>query len=144
MDTDTIVTQDLGFVFGLMSRKGAAIGASSKIPLRPIKTKLFRHWSTGFLPFFVDELDPNNLYEKWKQAFDDPIMAKWKRSRMFEEACFGYALAWNDVPVWDIPLEIHGNICGKCYFGQVKKPVVIHYHRPERLKKENMGEYLNV
>ena len=157
MDTDTIVTRDLEPLWDEMG--DCKFAASSKIPLFRLETGKrkqindarkqmnFKHdpigWSSGML--MLKGYDPKRLYEGWIKIMRSPDFQRgFGRNQLTEEFALSLFMAceFEKEEIWDIPLEVHGNICGGRHFGGAKVPAVIHYHKPVRLRKEGLGEYL--
>jgi len=162
MDTDTIVTRDLEEAFDLQG--DAPLGMSSAIPgmvsmSRWSKVQRGRemldaefglgrdnqpvHFSSGFM--VLKNTSAEDLGEKWRSAMEyPPLRRQFSRHRCYEEIALSYVVAADRTPVWHMPLEIHGNILRKCYFGNAREPLVIHYHKPERLRAQKLGGYLAI
>jgi len=160
MDTDTIVTRDVGEVFELMG--DAKLAASSAVPSNTMNAwarsegerknvdvafELSRdhppvHYSSGFM--VLKDYPPADLGFKWSSAMAyEPLRATFGRHRCYEEIALSYVIAADRIPLWDMPLEIHGNLLGrhKC-FGHTRTPMVIHYHNERRLKINNLERYI--
>ena len=160
MDTDVIVTHDLEPVWDMMG--DCKFAASSKIPLyrmeRSKRVQIngirehidFKHspigWSSGML--MMKGYDPEALHEGWKGMMDfPPFQAGFKGHQMTEEFALSLFMAheFEREEIWDIPLEVHGNIVGKrMFFGEATVPWVLHYHKPQRLKRHKLEAYLDV
>lgn len=162
MDTDTIVTRDIAEVFDLMD---SPVAASSAIPATApsmsawaqdprgresidVAFEIFRdhppiHYSSGFLAIQGSALTPAELGFRWRSAMEYPLLrARFSRHRCYEEIALSYVLATDRIPVWDMPLEIHGNILRRTHFGHTRTPMVIHYHNPRRLRAQHLEHYL--
>jgi hypothetical protein len=150
LDTDTIVQEDLEPLFDRMGE--AEIGISSHIT--PERLQLPKdenaeqafglserptHYSSGFV--VLKGWEPKMLQEGWFAASYLPALQRYKRSRLFEEYVFSYFVAYTGKRVWEMGPEIHGNILRKPLFD---KTMVIHYHKPERLKRSGLGGLLCV
>ena len=159
MDTDVIVTHDLKDVFDLMG--DAKIGVSFGIQLNRFEKQKSRQiaelkegigyrWppigvSSGLM--VLKGVDPSVVYDGWMTMMEyPPFRTAFKRARLEEEYALSLWLAhaYDRDEIYDIPLSVHGNICGGRHFGGVAVPWAIHYHKPERLKKYGMGGYLNI
>jgi alpha-N-acetylglucosamine transferase len=150
LDTDTIVTEDLGFIFSNMGH--AWLGLSSKIPIYPFNKrkdvveklkhlgKPPTHYSTGMIVLNgISGTQVAQFVQLWEEMLSE-LKPYIKGNRYADEISMSYVATL--AQVWDIPLEIHGNVCGKRYFGEASTPSVIHYHREKRLGQFGLGGYL--
>ena len=150
IDTDTIVTEDLGFIFANMGDNW--LGLSSKIPLIPfnkrpdMKKKLAHlgklpiHYSSGMVSLNgISGAQAEQFTGLWEEIMTELKKIIGKEHYM-DEIALSYVASL--AAVWDILLEVHGNICRKKYFGSAETPSVIHYHRTKRLDQAGMGGYL--
>lgn len=150
LDTDTVVTEDLGFIFSNMDKTW--LGLSSKIPIRPfnkradLMAKLRHlgkapvHYSSGMV--VLNGISGGQLTQfagLWEEMCNE-LRASIGKGAYMDEIALSYVASL--AAVWDIPLEVHGNICGKKYFGNAETPSVIHYHKPRRLEQFGMGQWL--
>jgi len=162
LDTDTLVTRDLGFVFDEM--QGACIGLSSEIEIfkfhitmRPQVEKFGKrgyeyNWppcafSSGMM--VLKGYDATALYAGWLNTMQwPPFLELFGKHTLADEIGLGLWLA-HDLEsaddVWHIPVEVHGNVLGgKTHFGKVETPAVIHYHKEARLRKAGLGKWLDM
>ena len=156
MDTDTIVTRDLGFVFKeLGSRLVGAATAPSIRPfherkhvvdaLRPLALNLGMkglpgHYNSGFIVTNMPKEGLPLFAAAWKHMYT--TVGKYlKDDHYMNEITLSFLLE-SSLDPWDIPPEIHGNVCGRKIFGTSAEPAVIHYHREERLGRFELGGYL--
>ena len=156
LDTDTIVTCDLSFVFDELG--GRILGAAtspSVCPyykrrgisqsLRPLADNLGikdmpGHYNSGFIVTRMHKDDLPSFAAAWEEMHHTVKKYIGKDHYMDEIALSFLIEAIGEQ--WDIPPEIHGNVCGRKIFGTSNKPAVIHYHKTERLGKFGLGEYL--
>ena len=149
MDTDTIVTRDLGFIFDNMGE--ATVGATSAIPIHPFNKRrdiikalkplgpLPTHFSTGLIA--LQAKNPPAFASLWQDMY--PVIRKHlPGDHYMNEITFSYLV--REMNTHDIPLEVHGNICGKKYFGNTEIPAVIHYHKPARLRNFGLDKYIDI
>lgn len=157
IDTDTIVTHDLEPVFEMMG--DCKVGASYQIP-KYVFQKMYKKEIENLKPMIpykfppisvssgmIVTTEPDVLYEAWAGIKNFAAVKRaFGKHRQFNEFTLSLALTWlyERDEVWDIPLEIHGNIISKRYFGNCMEPWVIHYHRPERLINQRLGKWLDV
>jgi hypothetical protein len=162
MDTDTIVFSDLEKYFSIIQEAGKFLGLSSKICLKknPVdwrrgvaalralenehnfKTENYVHYSSGMMIFAG--YPPSRLHGKWCLLMSDRNFSEIRRTQLFDEITLSCLLACDngDKIVWDIPLEVHGNLLGgRKYFGSAHLPEVLHYHNLDRLARHGYGEY---
>ena len=160
LDTDTIVTHDLEPLFDMMG--DCKFAASSKIPLYRLEERNkreimelegqieFKHppigWSSGML--MLKGYDPERLYDGWKGMMEWPLYpSRFRGHQLSDEFAMAFFMAheFERDEIWDIPLEIHGNIVGKrTFFGDAEVPWVLHYHKPQRLERHKLEHYLDV
>jgi hypothetical protein len=161
LDTDTIVTEDLGFVFKEMGR--AKIGLSHKIEVLKIhirkKDKVralagcfaarspLEHPSSGMI--ILKGTSPRDLYDGWFGVMEyRPFVRQFKGFPLADEASLMFWVSSYFLPheVWDIPLQIHANLRKKGHLdsGGRNVPSVIHYHAAKRLISHGLGGYLRV
>jgi hypothetical protein len=161
MDTDTIVTHDLGEIFDKMGDRTLAM--SSGIELRSAmqkqRQKIARlgklvtyhwppvHFSSGLMA--LKGYPPEELAEGWRLVMEwGPFVDEFRRYSLAEEMALGVYLSCvveDPETIYHIPYEIHGNLLGgKKIFGSADIPWVIHYHKPERLKRAKLERYLEV
>ena len=159
MDTDVIVTHDLEELFDLMG--DAVISASSAIPLRQtvkVHKKLYEkiaphfqykygpvNFSSGLIA--LKGFDPMTVYEGWRAVLEfPPFVDVFKKRKVAEEEALSVWMAthFEEDQIHHQPYEIHGNICGKKYFGDTNQPWAIHYHRPKRLIDAGLGKWLKL
>ena len=162
MDTDTIVTKDLDFVFDDMEDR--KVGLSSRIEIKPFDKqnhgikwiqKMSRHCNWHFRPIHYSSgmmvFKDTSLYDLWQPWFS---MMFYKP---FLEICKGYALAeeaslafvvpqlYKEEEIYHIPYETHGNLLGgRKWFGGAEYAAVIHYHKTIRLKKHGLEKFLEI
>ena len=162
LDTDTIITHDLKEVFYIMEDSRKSIGLSpwsnfqgltrysKQGPLRSRhKSKKFingfsysqyRHYSSGMIATIECH---KQFYEAWMTFCK--IMKRNKefsRHKLFEEIALSLLVcSLKSNSVWNIPAEIHNNILNK-HTTINPFPWVIHYHKPERLKRCKLERYL--
>ena len=155
MDTDTIVTHDLEPVFDMMG--DCKVGASYQIPkysfqgrkkgdLRTLNKMIpYKFQPNSVSSGMIITLEPDALYQAWYAMNTFPAVRRaFGKDRPFNEYTLSMTLTWlyEKDEVWDIPLEVHGNIISKTDFGNCDIPWVIHYHKPERLEKKGFGKWL--
>ena len=165
LDTDTLVTRDLSEMWSIMEEGDWEMAASSSIPMMGQKRSFLHrkkdrldpvnkafgleevpvHWSTGFMVFRDYPL--MDLYQKWLWAMEYPVFKSLKGARVFEEFAFSYVVAADKTRIWPMPGSIHGNIVSsRAFFGRLpkdKKPLVVHYHKINRLKKLGLGKWID-
>lgn len=159
MDTDIIVTHDLEEIWDMMGE--SSVGVSLDIPAQKFHTRFAKqindlasqigyNWpphamSSGFIA--LKGYSPHWLYQGWLGMMEwGEFHARFRRQQLEEEFALALWLS-HDVKqedVWNIPLSLHGNICGGRNFGGVDVPWAIHYHRPNRLQKYGMDEWLKI
>jgi len=160
LDTDTIVTKDLEFVFDEMG--DCCVGLSSDIEIYKFHKVMRKQvesfsafydynwppkaWSSGMM--VLKGMDPMELHEGWMHTMLFPPFRKiFPRHQLLDEIALGLWLT-NWLPkedmIWDIPKPVHGNVIKKPDFGGAKVPAVIHYHKPERLKRNGMDKWLKI
>ena len=97
-------------------------------------TEFPHQYSSGML-LFRPGVDRKELYDKWMVNFTDELLMKhWGGISIMEEIALSYVLQAIDYKMWYLPREVHGNVLRKSDFGSVKVPMVIHYHKPARLR----------
>ena len=155
MDTDTIVTHDLEPVFEIMGnfRVGVSYGLpKDKMQSRYAKQiELVRNVAPyKFRPKSVSSgmivtTEPSILHEAWSGMMGFPLIKQlFNKDHLYDEHVLSLAISWlyEKAEVWDMPLELHGNIISRKYFGDCETPWVIHYHKPERLEKKGLEKWL--
>jgi hypothetical protein len=142
-----------------MDKQTKLIGASSRIPLTKLERRYptqfkdmlqatgarrFIHYSTGMI--ILNGYPPERLYRGWAGLYEFPRFKRlFGRNHFADEISFSLWVE-KDIgagAIWDIPLEVHGNICGRTYFGKKDIPDVIHYHKPHRLRSFGLGHLLH-
>ena len=102
------------------------------------------HVSTGMIVLKDCDAERRiSLYASWKMLMDtmEPAI---RRNNYADEITMSFLVGKYTDSIWNIPLNIHGNICRLTYFGGVKEPWVIHYHKPDRLKKHGLDKWLSL
>lgn len=166
MDTDTIVTHDLEPIFDMMKEEGKDFALSpwnhfqtlqhrpkqgpvrrsrhDMFPLDGVSYTDYRHYSSGFIAV-IGKSAPKAFHDAWMNfCMDLKSKGAYNKHMLFEEIALSWmiALVGQDL-VWNIPTEIHNNILPK-QTSIEPFPWVIHYHKPERLKRCRLERFLHV
>jgi len=161
MDTDTIITKDFLHVFGAMGREGTVMAASMfMLPqhlTKRIKDRMkhafpeylpkYRHLSSGLLCINTEGNGRwvKMLYDQWVNWYRNPRFEKMARKlKLADEVALSLAVIDLNLNISTISRETHGNVLGGRVFGKAKYSDIIHYHNNRRLRKYDLGRFIDM
>lgn len=101
------------------------------------------HFSSGMI--VLNGCSSMEFYDTWKAVFEFEPYEKyfkgyWLADEVSLSLCVALDYEWDDIYL--LPADIHGNILSRKIFGGREISMVIHYHKPQRLKSVGLEKWL--
>ena len=161
MDTDTIITRDFLHTFETMGREGTVMAVSFNMaPIRMVQAiskqlakefpeykSLYKHASSGLLCLDTEGNGRwvRDVYDNWLNWYrNERFLHAFKKHKLADEIALSMAIVDMKIPVCEVPRETHGNVLGGRVFGKAEYSDIIHYHNNRRLRKYDLGRFIDM